>query len=154
MELNHYTELLEFIKSTAMEDTLVNVVTQGEFSTIDFDKMTIRPFVHINITGATFSNGSTVNMSVQIGAFNERIENKNINNDKFWRNDNEVDNMNTTLSILNRMWTKMYLGFEQADIRASESPSIEPSVDNGLKIDGWIITFDLEMPNTSLNLCN
>lgn len=151
--LNHYTGSLNFIKETAMQDSLVNVVTQGNFEELDIDKMTIRPFVHASVVDANFDNGSTVTMTYEVGAFTDRITQKKTNTDKFWGNTNEVDNLNTTLAILNRMWSKMYMEFDRNDISASENPSIRIFEDLGLKLDGWIITFTLEMPNTTLNLC-
>jgi len=150
--LNHYSEILNYIKEVALEDELVNGVTQGNIDEVDFDKTNPRPLVHISINKAVIGS-SIVEMSVQIGALSDRIENKKINNKDYFKNDNEVDNMNTTLAILNRLWGKMNLGFHNADIIASTSPSLEPVEDKLNKLDGWVISFDLEMPNTSLNLC-
>tara|TARA_R110002020_G_scaffold110866_2_gene256132 strand:+ start:510 stop:1106 length:597 start_codon:yes stop_codon:yes gene_type:complete len=152
--MNHYTEVLRYIKELSLQDPLVNVVTQGEYSDLDIDKMNVFPFVHVQVSGAGFTNGSTVLFNVQIGAVTDRNTNKTIIGKEYFGNDNEVDNLNDMLAVLNRLWTKMYSDFEDNNIIASENPSLEitkEDVANGL--DGWIISFDIEMPNKELSLC-
>tara|TARA_R110000787_G_scaffold130386_3_gene242329 strand:+ start:251 stop:841 length:591 start_codon:yes stop_codon:yes gene_type:complete len=152
--MNHYTEILAYIKTLALQDSLVNVVTQGEYTDLDIDKMNVFPFVHVQVNGAGFTNGSSVIFNVQLGAVTDRDTNKKVIGKTYFNNDNEVDNLNDTLGILNRLWTKMYSDFEDNDIVASENPSLEITKDdvaNGL--DGWILSFDIEMPNKELSLC-
>ena len=152
--MNHYTQLLYYIKQLAEADAFVNTVTQGDFERLDLDKKNIFNLVHINISQASFTNGNTVNFSVQLGAFGIRDINKEIITDKFWQQDNEVDNMNTTLAILNRLWLKMFTDFADNNITASENPTLEPQLFTRANLlDGWILTFDVEMPNTTINLC-
>lgn len=152
--MNQYTELLYYIKSLAEADVLVNTVSKGDFEELDLDKANIFPLVHINITEASFTNGSTVNFGVQIGAFDIRNINKEVVNDKFWGNDNEVDNHNTTLAVLNKMWLKMYTDFEKNNITASENPTLSiETFTRGNLLDGWIMTFTVEVPNTTISLC-
>ena len=81
--LNHYTELLRYIKQLLEADELVNTITQGDFDKIDLDKMNIYPLVHIYIGDASFSNGQTINFNVSIGAMSARDTNKELNTDKF-----------------------------------------------------------------------
>jgi hypothetical protein len=152
--MNHITQLYRYIKELVESDPLVNTVTKGEFDKIDLDKSNIFPLVHINVTGASFSNGQTVTFSVQVGCFSIRDENRQIHDDKFWDNDNEVDNLNDTMAVLNRMWTKMYTDFESNNITASENPSLDIVVHEYSNIlDGWILNFDVEIPNIELSLC-
>jgi hypothetical protein len=152
--MNQYTELLQYLKSIAQSDDFVNTITRGEFEKVDLDKSNIFPLVHINITSAGFTNGQTINFNVQVGCFDLRDVNKEIREDKFWEQDNEVDNLNETLAVLNRMWLRMYRDFEDNNITASENPSLEVvTFDNKNLLDGWILTFDVEVPNTTLNLC-
>jgi len=152
--MNQYTELLYYIKSLAEADPLVNTVTKGDFAKLDLKKKTVFPLVHINITDAGFTNGSVLLFGVQIGVFDIRDINKEVQTDNFWEQDNEVDNMNTTLAILNRMWLKMYTDFEKKNITASENPPLEPQeFTRGNLLDGWIMTFQVEVPNTTISLC-
>ena len=152
--MNQYTELLYYIKQLGEADPFVNTITQGEFDRLDLDKTNIFPLLHASITGAGFTNGQTVTFSIQIGCFNVRHVNKDINVDKFWLNDNEVDNLNETLATLNRLWLNMYKDFAENNITSSENPTLEPVVEYSKNLlDGWIMTFDVEMPNTEISLC-
>lgn len=152
--MNQYSELLYYIKQLAEADTLVNTVTKGDFDLIDLDKSNIFSLVHINITGGNFSSDQTITFNIQIGCFDIRDINTELVEDKFWRQDNEVDNHNTTLAILNRMWLKMKTDFELNNITASENPAFEiQTFTRGNLLDGWILTLDVEMPNTTISLC-
>jgi hypothetical protein len=153
--MNQYTEVLYYIKGLAQADDYVNTVTRGEFDKLDLNKGNIFPLVHINIASAGFTNGSTITFDVQVGCLDIRDINKEVVEDKFWEQDNEVDNLNETLACLNRIWTIMYRDFNDVGITASESPTLEPMImaDKNL-LDGWIIDFTIEVPNTMLNLCN
>jgi len=152
--MNQYSELLYYIKSLADADALVNTVTQGDFEVLDLDKANIFPLVHISITDSGFTNGQTVKFSLQVGCFAVRDINKEIRTNKFWEQDNEVDNHNETHAVLNRMWLKMYTDFELNNITASENPTLEiQSFVRGNTLDGWILSFEVEMPNTTISLC-
>ena len=156
--MNQYTELLYYLKQFAEEDSFVNTVTQGEFDRLDLDKGNIFPLVHIQINSGNFTNGQVVRFNIQVGCFAVRHQYNDVDNqtgiDKFWLQDNEVDNMNTTLAVLNRMWLKMYKDFEDNNIVASENPTFDPQYFTRTNLlDGWILTFDVEVPNTTLNLC-
>jgi len=153
--MNQYSELLYYIKSLADADELVNTITKGDFEKVDLDKKNIFPLVHINITDGGFTNGSVVRFGVQIGAFDIRDINKELQTDKFFEQDNEVDNHNLTFAILNRMWLQMYVDFEKNNITASENPSLEiQTFTRGNLLDGWILTFEVEVSNTTINLCD
>ncbi len=133
---------------------MVNTVTQGDFERLDLDKKNIFNLLHINISDAGFTNGNTVKFTVQIGCFGIREINKEVRTNKFWQQDNEVDNLNETLAVLNRLWLKMYVDFEKENITASENPTLEPQLFTRANLlDGWIMTFEVEMPNTTINLC-
>ena len=152
--MNHYTELLYYIKSLGDADPFINTVTQGEFDRLDLDKANIFPLLHINIIGGGFTNGQTVTFDLEIGAFDIRDINKEIVTDKFWLQDNEVDNLNETHAVLNRLWKNMYKNFQENDITSSENPTLEPLVEYGKNLlDGWKLSFEVEMPNDIISLC-
>lgn len=153
--LNHYSELLRYIKSLLEQDNLVNTITQGDLDKVDLNKMNIYPLVHIYIGDGGFTNGQTVTFNVSIGSMNSRDTNKEVNTDKFYYNDNEVDNYNEMLAILNRLWTKMYVDFEDAGITASENPSLlkRKQEQDKNSLEGWQLEFTVTMPNQTLHLC-
>jgi hypothetical protein len=152
--MNSYSQLLRYLKQLAQEDVFIKTVTKGNFDTVDINKKNIFPLCHIAIGNASFPSHSVIRYDVQIGCFDIRDINKEINTDKFNQNDNEQDNLNETLSSLNRMWLKMSKDFEENNITASDAPTLEPQeLTRKNLLDGWIITFQVDVPNTILNLC-
>tara|TARA_R110000772_G_C13310212_1_gene439980 strand:- start:25070 stop:25534 length:465 start_codon:yes stop_codon:yes gene_type:complete len=154
MALNQYTQLLYYIKSLGDSDVFINTVTQGDVDDIDLQKMNLYPLLHIEVNGAGFTNGSTIIFNVQIAALDVRDINKEVITDKFWKQDNEVDNLNETLAVLNRLWSIMYRDFDDNNITASENPTLEKILESGTNLlDGWLLSFDVEMPNDTISLC-
>ena len=152
--MNHYTELLNYIKELADSDPLVNKVTQGNADEIDFNKMNLTPLVHISINAGSFTNGSSVILNVELAAVNVVDINKEVNTDEFYFNDNRVDNLNETMAIINRIWSRMTTDFERKNIVASENPSFDEIEGIGSNaLNGWSISFNVEMPNEQLSLC-
>ena len=48
----------------------------------------------------------------------------------------------------------MLQDFEENNIRVDETASLEQVTEyNGNVVDGWLMTFTIEVPNTTLNLC-
>jgi hypothetical protein len=151
--MNIYTQLLNYFWLLGDEDPFVNTITQGDFSKMDLDKGQLHTLLHIQVGAAGFPNESVVTFDVQIGCFANRDINKEIVEDRFWKQDNEVDNMNETLNTLNRLWLNMFRDFKKNNITASAATS-DPQTYTGAKItDGWIMTFTVEVPNTEISLC-
>ena len=152
--MNQYTQLLEYIRQLADADITVSTVTNSEPDKIDWNRANLFPLVNVSVTGGSFTNCSTVKFTVELACLNVRETNKEIDVDKFWGNDNEVDNMNTTLAVLNRIWNIAYKDFNDNNIKADENPSLAPLFEERTNLlDGWLLTFDVELPNTTINLC-
>jgi hypothetical protein len=148
--MNQLTELYKYIKELAEADSQVNKVTKKQ----DLAKETLFPLVNVIIESGGFTNGSTVNFNVELSCFDIRNINKEIQTDDFWGNDNEVDNHNLAIAVLNRLWNKMYIDFEENNITASENPAFElGSFEAPKLLDGARLTFSVEVPNTTINLC-
>lgn len=153
--MNQYTQLLYYIKELAENDAYINTITKSEDDSIDLDKGNIFPLFNIDINDATFTSISTVSFSVQIQCLALRDINKEVVEDKFWRQDNEVDNHNETLASLSRIWQIMNRDFTENNITASDNPTLTKiTFSNKNLLDGWEMDFDVEMPNDNLNLCN
>jgi hypothetical protein len=152
--MNHYTQLLAYIKTLLEQDSFVNTITQGEMSKTDLNKMDIYPLAHVYIGDGNFTNGQSVNFNVTISSATQINTNKEINTDKFYGNDNEVDCYNETLSVLNRLWTTMYRDFQEHGIYASENPSLTKSKGDENTLVGWQLDFQVVMPNRTLSLCD
>jgi hypothetical protein len=150
--MNGYSQLLRYIKEIAQP--LVNTITQGDFENVDISKKNIFPLLHVAIGNASFPSESIVRFSVQIGCFDIRENNKEITTDKYYDNDNEIDNLNATLAVLNRIWLLMLKDFEELNISASTNPGLELCTEYAQNLlDGWIMSFEVETPNDSIRLC-
>ena len=52
------------------------------------------------------------------------------------------------------MWRKLNRDWREKNITASDAPTLDAiKFDKKNLLDGWLMTFDVEMPNTSVNLC-
>ena len=152
--LNHYSELLRYIRSLSDTDEFISTTTQGITEDIDLDKGNIFPLFNIEIFDATFPN-NTVTFQVQLTALDIRDLNKNDETlDKFFLNDNKIDNLNETLAVLNRMVGKMRKDFGNSNISIDGVPSAAKHEEWGKNLlDGWSLTMTVVMPNTVINLC-
>ena len=148
--MNQLTELYSYIKQLAEQDSQVNKVTKKQ----DLAKETIFPLVNVTIDSGAFTNGNTVNFNVELSCFDIRDINKEVQTDDFWGQDNEVDNHNLAIAVLSRIWNKMLVDFEDNNITSSENPAFElGSFEAPKLLDGARLTFTVEVPNTTINLC-
>jgi hypothetical protein len=151
--MNHYTELLRYVRSLSDEDPFVNTTTQGIDEDMDLDKGNIYPLFNIELFDATFPR-NTVTFQLEMTCLQQRDTNKTIDVDKFWLQDNKVDNFNETLAVLNRVVGKMRKDFGDTEITIDE-PSVGKLEDFGKNnLDGWILTTTVTMPNVNINLCS
>ena len=147
-----YSQLLRYIKSLAQSEEYINTSTMGE--ELDLNKSNIFPLFNVDVTGASFTSNRTVTFDVSMSALDVRSINKENNTDKFYGNDNEIDNHNATISVLNNIWVKMHRDFDKNNITASDNPRLEMITfsDKNL-LDGWSINFTVEMPTSGVDLC-
>mgnify|MGYP003650827921 FL=1 len=153
--MNAYTQVLRYIKSLGDNDVFINTVTKTGGVDLDTYKGNIFPILDIFITSGSFPSNSMIRYTIELTCVDLRDINKEINTDKFWNNDNEVDNLNETQAVLNRIWLLMVKDFANNNITASTDPTIDPIIYEGKNIyDGWRLTFDVDVPNTDINLCS
>ena len=147
-----YSELLRYIKSLAETEEYINTTTMGE--DLDLDKSNIFPLFNVDVTGASFTSNATVSFDVTMVALDVRSINKENNTDKFYGNDNEIDNHNATISVLNNIWVKMHRDFARNNITSSDNPSLEQITDKEKNLlDGWSISFTVELPTNGVDIC-
>lgn len=150
--MNGYSQLLRYFKQIGQP--LVKTITQGDFADIDLSKKNIFSLLHVSIGNASFPSDGVIRFNVQLGCFDIRDINKAIDTDKYYGNDNEIDNLNSTLEVLNRIWLLMLKDFEENNITASENPTLEQMTETRKNLlDGWVMTFDVDVPNVTINLC-
>lgn len=148
-----YSELLYYLKGLAENTPLVNTVTRGEISGLDLDKANIYPLVHIDIAQGVFNEAVTMSYDVYIACLQQRDMNDEPVADKFWRQDNEVDNHNETLLMLQTIWTNIYRDWQDKYLSSNDTPTFEKiSYAKGNILDGWSLQFVVEVP-FSVDLC-
>ena len=152
--MNAYSELLRYLKLLADRDDAIKTVTNG--ADIDLDKGNIFPLMNIDINDATFTGTSTVSFEVEIACLDLRhVDTKEDGRDKFYLNDNEIDNYNGTMAALQRLWTQSKRDYDNNLITASDSPRLQQITKEGVNLlDGWVMTFSVELPMTEINLCS
>jgi len=153
--MNHYTQILKYIKELAESDPLVNKVTQGESDKKMFDKITLFPLVHIYVGDFSFGEEMrTVIWEVDLVALKQRNNTNEKTTDNFYLNTNEVDNFNETSAIINRLVSRINSDLSKTKIKLSVSKTAG-KLDEfyGSSKDGYGIGLSLELPNNIVNLC-
>tara|TARA_R110000737_G_scaffold106687_2_gene139506 strand:+ start:1183 stop:1650 length:468 start_codon:yes stop_codon:yes gene_type:complete len=152
--MNAYSELLRYIKKLAEEDEYIKTVLSRSSDDFDWEKGNIYPIFNVSALRGSFPTPALVTFSIELVCVDIRDLNPEDSEDKFWNNDNEVDNHNSTLASLSGIWTKLNRNFANNDIVASDNPTINQIEFDGVNLaDGWSMTFDVTMPIRELNLC-
>ncbi|MCW4470601.1 hypothetical protein OGH69_16640 [Flavobacterium sp. MFBS3-15] len=150
--MNGYTQLLRHIKQTGQP--LVSTITQGDIAALDTNDTTLFPLLHVSVGNATFPADGVVRFSVKIGCFDIRDSTGEPNPDAYYDNDNEIDNLNATLAILNRIWLLLKRDTDETNISVSGIPGLEQCTEFSQNLlDGWIMAFEVDTPNILINLC-
>ena len=148
--MTKYYELINTLKASAEETNLVNMITQGDITAIDIQKNMRYPLVHIIVNNATFQN-QTIRFNVDIICADILDVNKESVTDIFRGNDNEIDILNNTLTILNRMFEVFRRN--PNDFEVDTDATLNPFVmrfENGLA--GWQLTFDV-VTYSNMSIC-
>lgn len=151
--MNQLSELYIYIKTLLENDVFVNTVTKGDISHLDINKMDISPLAHILITNPNFGNSQTITFDCEVTVIDIVDENKEVNTDKFWNNNNEIDVLNETLATLNRLFSILYSDFEKKGFQAEQNGTAQQVERNKDNMIGWTLLFNVIVPNTTLNLC-
>ena len=153
--MNHYTEILSYIKQLADSDPLVNTVSQGEADKKLFDKVTMFPLVHIYVGGFTYGeNYKSLVWEVIIGALKQRENTNEQTSDNFYFNTNEVDNFNETSAIINRLVSRLAADLNKKKIKVITSGGSDKLDEMyGEDKDGYVVSLSIEVPNDTINLC-
>lgn len=152
--MNAYSQLLRHIKETAEADSYITTILSRLPEDFDWEKGNIFPIFNVSILAAEFTSTSTIKFPVVLTCVDKRDINNEDVNDKFWSNDNEVDNHNATLSALSGLWVKLNRDYSRNNITASDNPSLSQIEFEGLNLmDGWSLSFDVEMPMDGVSLC-
>lgn len=152
--MNHYTELLIYLKQLFESDSIVNTVTKGTLDDLDLNKMDISPLVHILITNPDLGNGQTITFDCEVTCVDVVDVSNEVNTDKFWSGTNEVDVLNETLAVLNRAYYKLLVDFEDKGITAIQNATAREVETISNNMIGWTLPFQVVMPNDTIRLCD
>ena len=123
--MNSYTQLLNYIKTLGDADIFVNTITKTGEVDLDQYKGNVFPILDISIVNGSFPSTAVIRYTIELTCVDLRDINKEVVNEKFYENDNEVDNHNETLAVLSRIWLNMIKDFADNNITASEAPTFD-----------------------------
>ena len=151
-----YYKCCEVFNKILREDMDVNTRIHGRTEDRDLYKKNIYPMVHIVPRQNIFPmNNNTLRYSFEIAAMDVRDISKSLEEDKFEGNDNQIDNLNTCSTILNRLISRLRkqdndgIYILDGDITAD----VFLFRDHNL-LDGWVINITLVVPNDELDICS
>lgn len=145
--MNKFYLTFDFIKKTFELDNLVHTITHGAVNDLDIEKKNLFPLVHIAVVSFEQTEGM-IYFNYKIWCMGLRNILKKTSTSKFFKNDNEIDNLNETAAILNKFITRLRLQRHEHDIELvsySSAEAIEFDFTNIL--DGWTIDITLSIPN-------
>ncbi len=151
--MREFYKVVDYLKTTLSNDVNVHTITHGLRSMMDIDKKNIFPLVHLQVTSSTVSN-SMATFIFEVVAVDLRNISKQQVNDKFLGNDNELDNLNTCHSVLNRLVSILQNQNNNDAIQLVNVPTLQPIIfeDSNL-LDGWRCDLELIIPNNEIVVC-
>jgi hypothetical protein len=153
--MNNYSELLRYIKQLADADPYISTVTNKGFVNTDEFISNLYPLFDVVVTGASYPSTQMKQFDVTLSCLAPRDINPEVTNDKFFGNDNEIDNLNETEACLNRIWLIMNRDFPKNNIVATADPDLDIILEEKENVlDGWSMSISVITPNTSITLCS
>lgn len=144
---------IQLLKDLLEQDTDVHTIVHGLRSGMDINKKNIFPLVHLQVTNSQADN-QYISFTFEVAVLDLRNISKEIVTDKFLKNDNELDNLNTTHAVLNRLITKLRLRNNESKIQLNNVPTLTPIIFEEMNLlDGWRTELELIIPNTEINVC-
>lgn len=146
--MSNYYDIATKLYNEINDNQLVNQVTKGDLSDVLNNKQNMFPLCHIMVNSATLSN-QVLNFNVSIICMDLVDFSKDSTTTLYVGNNNEDDVMNTTLTILNRVYESMYRGELKDIYDILSDATCEPFFDKfSENVAGWTMTFDISTENT------
>ena len=146
--MSNYYDIATKLYNEINDNQLVNQVTKGDLSDVLNNKQNMFPLCHIMVNNATLSN-QVLNFNVSIICMDLVDFSKDSTTTLYVGNNNEDDVMNTTLTILNRVYESMYRGELKDIYDILSDATCEPFFDKfSENVAGWTMTFDISTENT------
>ena len=151
--MSGYYDIVTKLYESVNNDSLVNQTTKGDLSAVLTNKQNMFPLCHIMVNNSTFDKQVLIfNISIICMDLVDFSKDETVT--LYTGNNNEDDVMNTTLSILNRVYESMYRGSLFSDLYQIENvASCEPFFDKfDQNVAGWTMTFDVVTQN-DMSIC-
>lgn len=150
--MNYYTTV-DTLRAHFNADPVVNEVTQGDIFSVDLNKKTLFPLVHIIVNNST-AEEFVIRYNITIMAMDIVDFSKQIDTDQFYGMDNEIDALNSMHDVLIRAYKLMKAGsIWDSKVQVEETANLEPFVERfENNLAGWAMTFDVVVPN-DMTIC-
>jgi len=150
--MNYFTTV-DTLRAHFASDPIVNEVTQGDIFSVDLNKKTIFPLVHIMVN-SSIAEEFVVRYNLTIMAMDIVDLSKQIDTELFYGMDNETDVLNAMHDVLIRAFKLMKAGsIWDAKVQIEDTAELEPfseRFENNLA--GWAMTFEIVVPN-EMTIC-
>ena len=149
----NYFITVDTLRAHFNADPIVNEVTQGDIFSVDLNKKTIFPLVHIIVNNST-AEEFVIRYNITIMAMDIVDFSKQIDTDQFYGMDNEIDALNSMHDVLIRAYKLMKAGsIWDAKVQVEDNANLEPFVERfENNLAGWAMTFDVVVPN-DMTIC-
>jgi hypothetical protein len=150
--MNYFTTV-DTLRAHFNADPIVNEVTQGDIFSVDLNKKTIFPLVHIIVNNST-AEEFVIRYNITIMAMDIVDFSKDATTDQFYGMDNEIDALNSMHDVLIRAYKLMKAGsIWDSKVQVEDNANLEPFVERfENNLAGWAMTFDVVVPN-DMTIC-
>lgn len=152
--MRSFYKVLDVLRTYLESNEDVNTIMFGAPTEGDLNKKNIYPLVVINPTNSSLDTASVSIFDFSITALDVRDISKNLITDKFLSNDNEIDNLNLTHSILNMLMKQLRNLTNEYGVEVVSASGLAPIIYSNVNIlDGWELTIQVQIPNITANPC-
>jgi len=146
--IRSYYLLSEALESSLLNNNITKTVTIGDVSDVDLSKQTIFPLAHF-IVNNVVSTQQTLIYNITVLVMDIKDVSKSEETDKFRKNTDEQDILNTQLGVLNLLIQKLRFGdLHTSGYRLTNDPTCEPFVDRfENNLAGWSADINIEVKN-------
>ena len=151
--IRSYYKISELLESSLLSNNITKTVTIGDVTEVDLGKQTIFPLAHFIVNSVVSTQQTLVyNITVLVMDIKDTSKYKEV--DKFRKNTDEQDILNTQLGVLNLLIQKLRFGdLATQGYKLTNDPSCEPFVDRfENNLAGWNADLNIEIPNDQ-NIC-
>ena len=156
--MKEFYDLVDKIREELSSSDFVSTVTFGNIMDVDLAKQSIFQLYHINIQDAVFGE-HTITFSMQVIAMDIVDESKQ---DKFDDDsepyqglDNKQDVLNTQLTVINRLQSKLRRGDLNDDNYVLDTDATATMFEDRFEnlMAGWALNLTISIPNNVVTVC-